>query len=706
MADASLLSIDQSNASIIWKNDSNKLKGEVLMSKMKYEIESLNRQINYLKEEKELVKRNYENKILDLKTRHENELSYERERQNLTAAETIFCKLHQHINEQNDFILQLKKLEDEIAFEADQIQHVVDEDYSEELVRLRQIRVIQQERVRHLEKENSKLDQLTVDLKNELRDAQTKIVSIQRDALSQKQNEMNNGSIEKESLFAEKEVQYKNEIEQLKCAVQKLEQKPAVEEFETSQKISKMETEISRLKKINEFLRTKKKREMDSNGEESTLDSEEDESNDMEQVLSDIFQHFKIGNNQANNNNLEDKFWKLSKWCDIAKLRIEDARSQQLQAQLKLNNLTTTFNQKEVDYLAKITNLTLSKENLSTSGKLAHMKEIAELIVQIQLQREKISDMEEESIRRTESYQKLQKLVSLEDAKRFSVMYHQMMSVKNQMRGYKIREQLWTSLIENQRKRIDSLQDKLQKSAKNGGSIDHHTLLQDQREEQESEMEATRLLNELQVLTSKSAQEYEQNSSQSTTTSPKNSPTLIPSSTSSTEHQTLLDNSNRDEILLLVDQKCLIVHQQLTDTKNQNEQLLQHCHKLKLENEQLRMIHSSMKLDSERLSLSVQHLDRQVNELKQVQQQLRREKLEAVEQARKRVEEQEATLLNLRRKIKEQEILLQRSLTTPSSQPPPTTSSQSNNMNSTTSMTSSQQPVPSSSSVVQTTKIK
>jgi len=65
-------------------------------------------------------------------------------------------KLSQRINEQQDCKLQLKKLEDEISFEADQIHHVVDEDYSEELLRLRQIQVIQ---IRNLEKENTQLNE-------------------------------------------------------------------------------------------------------------------------------------------------------------------------------------------------------------------------------------------------------------------------------------------------------------------------------------------------------------------------------------------------------------------------------------------------------------------------------------------------------------------------------------------------------------------
>lgn len=58
-------------SNLMWKGK-NKMKGELLLTKMRYEIEGLNRQINLLQEEKGHMTKETELKIKEIQKNHEN----------------------------------------------------------------------------------------------------------------------------------------------------------------------------------------------------------------------------------------------------------------------------------------------------------------------------------------------------------------------------------------------------------------------------------------------------------------------------------------------------------------------------------------------------------------------------------------------------------------------------------------------------------
>eukprot|EP00761_Pharyngomonas_kirbyi_P012549 gb/GECH01012576.1/.p1 GENE.gb/GECH01012576.1/~~gb/GECH01012576.1/.p1 ORF type:complete len:1192 (+),score=381.65 gb/GECH01012576.1/:1-3576(+) len=288
---------DSSNNSsnFIWKNKQNKQKGELILSKMRFEIESLHRQLEYAKEEKEYAVKKLEHEINDLKNSHEQEMLYQRDSYNNQATTQQLLLFNERMRDQRDYTLELKKIKDEISFEIDRLrqgglQFEDDDALEEEILRLRQLRVAQSKELKALEESNSNLTTLVEQLQEKVKEDQEKNSSLHK-YYSRKHNEeleelqldfeqddyenLSDGAkFQREQMLVKKlkeskqetdqmKLEHNQEVENLKTELAKNQQQQGQfintstidEDFDKDQTIERLRSEIDRLKRANDYLR-------------------------------------------------------------------------------------------------------------------------------------------------------------------------------------------------------------------------------------------------------------------------------------------------------------------------------------------------------------------------------------------------------------------------------------------------------------------
>ncbi|KAL9652623.1 hypothetical protein ABK040_015586 [Willaertia magna] len=557
---------------VAWKSEQKKLKGELLLTKMRYELESLNRQLNYVKQEKEQAIKKYEKQITELKTTHEKEMMYYKDSIKGKETSQQLNILVDKLKDQTNYTLELQRIKDEIAFEADKIRqgglHLEDdESIEDEILRLRQLKVTLMGQNKSLEENNNSLKEIIETLQGNLRQEQERINKIHEHYLIQDKEIMGDAkSILKdleESSNVDKDIllngelsrrerilaiklqkleddlqlltsKYNTETEQLKYELFKHQQKPGElkdsisTEFDLEQKIERLESEVQRLKRTNNYLRERsvvfdkhnssKSTANASTSEESQLDKnvwipldyigEKDNEDNTNSELNQLIRHTKEIIEKGKTlevlnviGNLEKLFWKLITDQNIYQQRIRKAGNQIYRLHTQSTKLQETLNKQKLEFEQQLEKSNLQFKNTVEDIELNFQKEKASLLVKLQLTESDLQNTRELNAF-SEGNSHLFELAFSNDQKRFYNLFNKLKQCKALVSAYDLKENIWTQLIDCQRRNIDVTE---QLALLDANSSKHEDLIQ---EKEKLDIEAASYVQQLEALTNQSNTEY------------------------------------------------------------------------------------------------------------------------------------------------------------------------------------------------------
>mmetsp|Transcript_10698 Transcript_10698/g.40016 ORF Transcript_10698/g.40016 Transcript_10698/m.40016 type:complete len:1147 (-) Transcript_10698:3624-7064(-) len=605
--------IDSQKVDIIWKNQRNKLRGELLLTKMRYEIESLNRKITYLTQQKEFGIKQVSHKLEEQKAKYENEILYQRDQARSTSTTEQLMLLNERLKDREDFELELRKIRQEIAFEADRIRqgglHADDDDAIEdEILRLRQLTLTQSNQIKTIEESNTNLNSMVKKLQDQLREAQDRNkelhnhFKVQEETLIEdtkkrfaslyakhssggnvdmermllnisSDNEHSLSKMERLLLLENRKMQDElntlrsdtsAEIEHIKHELFKYQQKPASKilnidameaEFDRDQKMDRLQSEVDRLKRVNNYLRDRsvvfdkfnEKAPLGTRGtsihdadDDMDLDdmSEShlhktsymssaadgtanttaigggaggvwtpslfigDSASDMDdangKILTTLRNLEKLSNQNPTAKPLITEtttlFWKMISDQAIFIQRIKKSRS----VIFDLHNHARKLEQEDAKMKAEHQSLlekTRSQHRIEMEDlKHKFIKEQASLIVKLQLTEDALREARDHVLEVPQRHSQIMEHALQDDERRFTVFSTKLREAQEEIAAYRLREKLWTQLIECQRKNIE-LTEKLSKCQ------DYNEAVKLNKQREALDLEATSCVQQLQALT-------------------------------------------------------------------------------------------------------------------------------------------------------------------------------------------------------------
>ncbi|KAJ9472502.1 hypothetical protein DIPPA_06910, partial [Diplonema papillatum] len=150
---------------VLWKDNKSKIKGEVLVTRLKFENQSLQRQLQLAREEKQFTIGTGNEALFKLKASMENEKNMQAEqyKSDLTLAEVGYRKELTQL--QSYFATELKRIAAEMKYEEDMMRQGSNdsiEALQDELLQLRQQKLAQEPLVQAMEKTNASLKDLAL----------------------------------------------------------------------------------------------------------------------------------------------------------------------------------------------------------------------------------------------------------------------------------------------------------------------------------------------------------------------------------------------------------------------------------------------------------------------------------------------------------------------------------------------------------------
>lgn len=587
--------IDSQKVDIIWKNQRNKLRGELLLTKMRYEIESLNRKVIYLNQQKEFGIKQANHKYEELKAKFDSDILYQIDQARTSATSEQIALLNERLKEREDFDLELKRIRQEIAFEADRIRqgglHADDDDAIEdEILRLRQLTLTQANQIKTFEESNTILNTMVKSLQNQLREVQDKNkelynhyrlqdenligeskkkferiyqnmtpTEIERQIHNNHEDYSSQSKIERLLLLENTKLQnelnslqsdYNTELEHLKYELFKYQQQPASKllnidameaDFDKDQTIDRLESEIERLKRVNNYLRERSvvfdkfnsnSTEQDEADEDETpLGSELGDSriNQKSSLVADSalapdvwLPSLYIGNSSDDMDDADGKILSILRGLDQigeSQPQVKSVVSEATKLFWKMISDQAIFIQRikksryiildlyqqtkkiEDDDVGMKTEHIMQSEKARSQHRieiedLKHkfVKEQASLLVKLQLTEDSLKESRDMILEAPHRYRQLIESAITDDESRFNVLCKKLREKEGEISAYKLREKLWTHLIECQRNNIE-LTEKLSKCQ------DYNEAVKLNKQREELDLEATSCVQQLQALT-------------------------------------------------------------------------------------------------------------------------------------------------------------------------------------------------------------
>ncbi|KAL0489028.1 Hook [Acrasis kona] len=480
--------VNEAEGPITWKNEENKTKGELMLTKM-----SLSRQLSATKKEKDYILKRSFQQISELKVAHENELLYQRDSHRTAVAAQQMILLSDRSKDQFSFDLELKKIHDELAFESDRIRQsglsLDPIELEDEILRLREVRLLQTRQIKSLESANENLRDLNEKTQGELNNEQEKNKALHEYYRSQNTEllefENLDGMTDRERFMAVRIRNLQDELAELQSKFEsdveaaKLEahrsQNSNMENFDAEQKIERLECEVARLRRVNMFLRERavilgnnhnnsKEQQLnnisvESINEENGTDIIWTPSHVVSDASAEVFtllrQLKKTDPLEESSLSLKEKdlltklekcFWQLV--SDQTKLQHRVKRSKS--SITNLHNQHTAarkdFNTSKAEQEQRVEQLEMAHRLEVEQIKSALTSDRGSLLVRIALTEENLNDVREEL---REHFARMD-----EKEDKSNSMRSRLRAIQEEARLLRLREKLWTHLIETQRKNL------------------------------------------------------------------------------------------------------------------------------------------------------------------------------------------------------------------------------------------------------------
>ena len=205
---------DSSSSVNSWKNEKGRVKGEMLVSKLKLEVQFLERQVEFMKQEKIVYQLRSDNRLEKTQTDHAAEITMHRDKaeRELTAREIEYeaekSRMVRGLSEQMKLVEDSLRYE-EAAITQGSIRSMEPHEMEAELITLRQTNKVQKGRIEQVENANNSFEALIGDLQSQL-----KVVEKAVEAANSVRIEATREGDKEFSFFSQESLQ--REIEELK----------------------------------------------------------------------------------------------------------------------------------------------------------------------------------------------------------------------------------------------------------------------------------------------------------------------------------------------------------------------------------------------------------------------------------------------------------------------------------------------------------